>query len=232
MMNKHRVALILAAACIILNGCGNTTGQDNRIIKFFNKDEYTVKSVLDINDSETTDKTKTDTKNNISNNSEGEYNNTLSEVTLTGEDKSTAFTVKDKTDVVYKGTTYKNLYTNVKSLETKYDINTLINFIVKKYSPESNLVYTVVYKDTVSKDDGDIESGTLDSMLSDSNKYAATKEKYGESVTWMLQFIDSSTRHEVQMYGCDSYIMITSDGYSKEIDMNELDSSNNKETNK
>ena len=71
---------------------------------------------------------------------------------------------------------------------------------------------------------------TFDEMLSDCDKYETVKHKYGESVSWMLQFIDSETRREVQMYGATSYILVTADGVSKEIDMTEYDSGVNKNT--
>lgn len=220
---KNRVNTLLSIICtlsIFLAGCGKEEKNEYRVMKYFEKDSYTqkVSNRALLEDNEESDKPDDKDKQNSG------YDETLSEIKLTGKDESIEYSIVEGTDVKYNNTLYKNLYTNVYSLNTNYDKNTLINFIIKTYEAKSELIYTVVYTDSTEGEESDIQSITLDEMLSDCSKYEELKHKYGEEAYWMLQLIDSETRLEVEMYGATSYILVTADGVSEEIDMTKYDS--------
>lgn len=230
MKNRSNILIIILCITLLLSSCGIASSNNNKIIQYFEKDIYTQK-VDTLKASETDMTTSEENYNTDKNNSHTDadgYDSTLAEITLVGNDSSIAYDIIDNTDIKYRGILYKNLYTNINSLSTDYDKNTLINFIIKTYKAKSSLIYTVVYTDEAESEDSDIEAITLDDMLSDCDQYEITKNKYNETVSWMLQLIDSETRQEVQMYGATSYILVTSDGISKEIDMTEYDSGVNK----
>ena len=219
MKNKAIILLGVLSATVLLNGCGTDNKNSDRIVQYFEKDLYTqsVNVLKPVENDNTTSDNKKDEHSNG-------YDETLAEITLVGEDNSIAYDIIDGADVKYKGILYKNLYTNVNSLNTNYDKNTLINFIIKTYEAKSSTIYTDAYSDISEGEGSDIEAFTLDDMLSDSTEYQEVKHKYGESASWLLKLIDSETRREVQMYGATSYILVTADGISKEIDMNSYDS--------
>lgn len=230
MKNRISILVIILCTTILLSSCGTTSSNNNKIIQYFEKDIYTQKvDTLKTpeNDMITSEENYNTDKNN-SHTDDGGYDSTLAEITLVGNDNSIAYDIIDNTDVKYKGILYKNLYANINSLNTNYDKNTLINFIIKTYKANSSTIYTIVYTDEAEGEGSDIEALTLDDMLGDCEQYETTKNKYNETVSWMLQLIDSDTRQEVQMYGATSYILVTSDGISKEIDMTEYDSGVNK----
>lgn len=221
---KNRVNTLLSIICalsIFLTGCGKEEKSEYRVMKYFEKDSYTqkVSNRALLEDNEGSDKPDDEEDKHNSG-----YDETLSEIKLTGKDESIEYSIVEGTDVKYNNILYKNLYTNVYSLNTNYDKNTLINFIIKTYEAKSDLIYTVVYTDSTEGEESDIQSITLDEMLSDCSKYEELKHKYGEKAYWMLQLIDSETRLEVEMYGATSYILVTADGVSEEIDMTKYDS--------
>ena len=220
MRNKLVTIVLLICTVLLLSRCGTDSKNSNRIVKNFEKDSYTqkVESVnLGVKEEETPE------SNDEGHN--GGYDDTLSEITLIGKDNSKTYTIVADTDIEYRGTVYRNLYKNIQYINTNYDKNTLINFIIKTYKPNSSLIYTVLTNSETDVTDGDIEVVTFDDMLSDIAKYKEVKHKYDEEISWMLQLIDSKTRHEVQIFGAKSFILLTTNGVSSDIDMTKYDSS-------
>lgn len=226
MKNKLITILSLICTSLLLSSCGTNNSSSSRIIKNFERDSYTKK--ISLSNYVSDDKTTIDNDNEYS----GGYGDTLAEITLIGQDNSVTYDVIDGADIKYKGLVFKNLYANIQKIDTNYDKNTLINFLIKTFESKSSLIYTVLTTNTVEGADSDIEAVTFDEMLSGVDRYSEVKHKYDEEVSWMLQFIDSESRREVQIFGAKSYILLTANGVSSDIDMTKYDSSiNNSDAN-
>lgn len=228
-MTKHIAVLLLVGTSLLLCSCGtNNSGSANssdntekRMIQTFERDNYTLKIGSDYVEVSSEQDTEEDETTKLS--AHG-YDTTLAEITLVGDDNSVAYEIVDGTDIKYNGILFKNLYTNINSIDTNYNRNTLINFIIKTYNANSSLIYTFLTKDEIDAEDSDVQSTTLDELIDYVPNYQIAKNNHGEAVTWMLTLTDSETRSEVQMYGCNSYIILTSDGNNTEVDMTTYDS--------
>lgn len=151
----------------------------------------------------------------------------MGELKLNGNDTSISYEISDN-NIIYNGITYYNLYSNINQLNSKYDKNTLINFIIKNYNATSSEIYTnlIVEEQREIDPNAEIEEITFDEQLGDNLKYIELKEQYNENVSWALSLMESDTNKSVMMYGCNSYILLANIGSDVVLDMNELDSNN------
>lgn len=227
MKQKIIIAIIIASS---LAGCGSrntidTSGQEKDIIKTFEKDENT-KSIVNyaIWNKNIQEKIQENT-NEIDNMSIGQLEN-MGELRIEGNDDSVSYEVIGDTDITYNNIIYKNLYTNINNIDSKYDKNTLINFIIKNYNATSNVIYTTLNKESKLElsDEAEIEEISLDEQLSENIKYKTLKEDYDEPVNWVITLMEADTNKDVMMFGCYSYIILANINGDVIIDMSEFDS--------
>lgn len=217
------ILLSLLGITVMLSGCASNKS-DNDILNIFEINDYTIHSNTKIDETKDnqSNSNKNDDKNKDTNSStEQNVEDTMGELIIENTDNSIAYEVVNDTDILYKGTTYVNLYTCVNSLNTKYDKNTVINFIIKDIKMSSSEVYC-----DLSVDDG-VESEdnfSIDEELSGRAKYEELKNKYGEPATWSLTFINSDDRSFKVIFGSYSYMLLSGVDGDVTLDMSEQDS--------
>lgn len=162
---------------------------------------------------------------NITDGTDKQNNEHIGEIELNGSDGSMTYTVLDGTSVKYNGITFDGLYTCINTINTKYDANTIINFIIKTYSGTSKLVYTDVETDELNTSSGDSVDFTIDDELEGYGQYEYIKSKYNNApVTWKLTLTDSETMYPTYIYGCETYMLMTGTNGDIRLDMSAYDS--------
>lgn len=162
---------------------------------------------------------------NITDGTDKQNNEHIGEIELNGSDGSMTYTVLDGTSVKYNGITFDGLYTCINTINTKYDANTIINFIIKTYSGASKLVYTDVETDELNTSSGDSVDFTIDDELEGYGQYEYIKSKYNNApVTWKLTLTDSETMYPTYIYGCETYMLMTGTNGDIRLDMSAYDS--------
>lgn len=212
---KRKILMLALLLSIITSGC-NKNQQEEIPLQYFEIDSSTNHinryAFDENNDYE------------INNNVENENNEpSFDELTITGDDNSVSYKI-DGNDVIYNGVRYVDLYKNINELNTKYNHNTLLNFIIKIYKADSDKIYTAIYDETKVETD-EYSSVTLDEEFSASDKYIKLRDMYNDKITWYLSIRDSETGDTLYIYGCNSYLMVNGNGYDINIDMSEYDSS-------
>lgn len=208
---------------IATTACSKTKGNnESKAVQYFELDAYSQSLHNQSSDSQDTQDTQQDA-NTENNDDSSSYSNTLALITLVNNDNSQDYTAEGN-DIVYKGTRYVNLYNVINGINTNYDKNTLINFIVKTFNAKSDTIYCDLIVDNISDADSDVEEITLDEQISDVKKYNDAKSQFNENVSWMISMTESSDNSVKQIYGCSKYMLVTSDGIDKEIDMSKYDS--------
>lgn len=221
-IKKIYIVSMIGLITIATTACSKTNGNNGgKTVQYFELDAYSQSLHNQSSDSQDTQATQdVNTENNEDSSS---YSNTLALITLVNNDNSQDYTTEGN-DIVYKGTRYVNLYNIINSINTNYDKNTLINFIVKTFNAKSDTIYCDLIVDNISDADSDVEEITLDEQISDVKKYNDAKSQFGENVSWMISLTESSDNSVKQIYGCSKYMLVTSDGIDKEIDMSKYDS--------
>lgn len=202
-------ATIISLALGLLCGCSGEKS-NNTVLNKFEVNEYTVST--DYHTDTVTDKTnsgKDNTESDKSNSDKPKQNieDSMGELVMENTDDSVAYDVSNDTDVSYKGTTYYGLYSCVNSLNTKYDKNTIINFIIKNIKMTSKEVYC-----QLSTDEGDASEAdnfSIDDELSGRPKYEELKSKYNEPATWTLTLINSDDKSIKVIFGSYSYMLLS-----------------------
>lgn len=209
---------ILAICLMFVSGCGGINNQKieetTKDKTFFEIDENTISKSEEqqYKISETNqEQQKEQQEQKEQQNEQPTMYDTLGELTIQEDESTDDFEITNDKSIVYKGVTYNLLQENINNIQTKYTSNTLINFIIHNYEPDSNLIYTNLIKteQQVINESQDVEEFTLDDELSSSQDYVNLREKYGEPVTWCLSLTDSETRDEQRIYGSRTYVMIT-----------------------
>lgn len=202
-------ATIISLTLGLLCGCSGEKS-NNTVLNKFEVNEYTVST--DYHTDTVTDKTnsgKDNTESNKSNSDKPKKNieDSMGELVMENTDDSVAYDVSNDTDVSYKGTNYYSLYSCVNSLNTKYDKNTIINFIIKNIKMTSKEVYC-----QLSTDEGDTSEAdnfSIDDELSGRPKYEELKSKYNEPATWTLTLINSDDKSIKVIFGSYSYMLLS-----------------------
>lgn len=217
------VLITLLSIAVTLSGCTNNNSE-KEIINKFETNEYTVHSKTEITQSD--DYQTQDINDNKDNQMSTSSNveNAMGELILNNTDTSIAYEVINNTDVKYKGVTYINLYTCINSLNTKYDKNTVINFIIKNIKGLSDTVYCDLSVDTDTEEE---EIFSIDEELSGREKYERLKDSYNEPATWALTLINSEDRSFKVIFGSYSYMLLSGVDGDVVLDMSEQDSSIN-----
>lgn len=162
---------------------------------------------------------------NITDGTDKQNNEHIGEIELNGSDGSMTYTVLDGTSVKYNGITFDGLYACINNINTKYDANTIINFIIKTYNGTSKLVYTDVETDELNTSSGDSVDFTIDDELEGYGQYEYIKSKYNNApVTWKLTLTDSETMYPTYIYGCETYMLMTGTNGDIRLDMSAYDS--------
>lgn len=221
MKNGSKLMILgLFGIAITFSGCANNNSE-KAIINKFEINEYTIHSKTEIaqtNDYQTQGNNEDkDNQMNTSSNVE----NAMGELILNNKDTSVTYEVINGTDVKYKGVTYVNLYTCVNSLNTKYDKNTVINFIIKNIKGLSNTVYCDLSVDNATEGE---EIFSIDEELSGREKYESLKNRYNEPATWALTLVNSEDRSFKVIFGSYSYMLLSGVDGDVVLDMSEQDS--------
>lgn len=221
MKNGNKLITIgLLSITIILSGCANNKSE-KAIINKFEINEYTIHSETKIAQTENSQTQDNNGDNDNQMDTSSNVENAMGELIINNTDTSVAYEVIDGTDVKYKGVTYVNLYTCVDSLNTKYDKNTIINFIIKNIKGLSNTVYCDLSVDTETEEE---EVFSIDEELSGREKYESLKNRYNEPATWALTLINSEDRSFKVIFGSYSYMLLSGVDGDVVLDMSEQDS--------
>lgn len=223
MRNKKLASLILVST-ILLSGCGQTikASDSDYIPQTFYKDENTMRVadekswLLDSyeqsnNDSASYNQNVTD--EGLSNRPE---DTEFGEIELIGEDATTPWEIVNNTDIVYKGTTFHDLYTCVNSIELPYTKETFINFILKTYETSELDVWTECRNDNEETIDDIIK---VSEVLEGTDGYIDLVNKYGQEVNWELKLFCTGGKNPGYIYGCSQYIMRRGSTDVAEVDM-------------
>lgn len=218
------ILLSLLGVTIMLSGCaGNKSSND--ILNRFETNDYTIHSNTKVdetkNNQSSSNKDTNENTSNSSDNTSQNVENAMGELILENTDNSIAYEVVNNTDVTYKGTTYVNLYTCINSLNTKYDKNTVINFIIKNIKMTSKEVYCDL---TVDDGVGSVDDISIDEELYGREKYEELKSKYNEPATWSLTLTNSTDRTFKVIFGSYSYMLLSGVDGDVTLDMSKQDS--------
>lgn len=218
------ILLSLLGVTIMLSGCASNKSS-NDILNRFETNDYTIHSNTKVEETKSnqssSNKDTNENTSNSSNNTSQNVENAMGELILENTDNSIAYEVVNNTDVTYKGTTYVNLYACINSLNTKYDKNTVINFIIKNIKMTSKEIYC-----DLTVDDG-VESAddiSIDEELYGREKYEELKSKYNESATWSLTLTNSTDRTFRVIFGSYSYMLLSGVDGDVTLDMSKQDS--------
>ena len=221
MKNGNKLIILgLLGIAINLSGCANNNSE-KAIINKFEINEYTIHSNTEITQTENSQTQGNNEDKDSQMNASSNVENAMGELILNNTDTSVAYEVINDTDVKYKGVTYVSLYTCVNSLNTKYDKNTIINFIIKNINGLSNTVYCDLSVDTETDDE---EVFSIDDELSGREKYENLKNRYNEPATWALTLINSEDRSFKVIFGSYSYMLLSGVDGDVVLDMSEQDS--------
>lgn len=234
MIKNRKIAMGCLALALVISGCsnqnstnaGDKTSESQIIVnKSFEKDSNTVR------DGEESKYITKQSGDKVTNRQEIENSKTpdsVGEIILENNDNTQVFTV-DQDDVIYNGTRYKNLYTNIQMLNSRYDKNTLINFIITQYNTNSSIIYTIMTvdkqslaEDIIDENSEDVDI-TIDEDLSFSDNYIKTRDKYNEPAQWMLTIRDNEQHKETWIAGAYSYIIVNNLGEDRVIDMSTIE---------
>jgi hypothetical protein len=234
MQNKNyiKVTSILLLASLTV-GCGTKVQENTNTsvisdVKYFETNTNTISRYTIIKDGdEENDSVVSGTSGNSYSTITDSPSDEIGEITLTGEDTSKDYTLSEDGSVTYKGVTYQNLYNVINSVDTKYDKNTLLNFIIKKIDMGSTQVYCDI-RENYSSDDEDSEEGDMvgepiDDGIIDNPTYTKAVSKYGSYITWIITLMNLDNRSEARIYGCYDYFMINYLGSDVEVDMSQYD---------
>lgn len=210
---------IICIVAFILTGCNNSESKD-RVVGTFEKDKDTVKYV-DAHKVGTWGEIVGDSQTQLPDDVESELYNQMGELIFTGDDLSKSYKVTSDGSIDYNGRKFVNLYNVINSVETKYDKNTLINFIIKKHKSSSNTIYVTVQIDNANGNDYEI---TLHDSMDGIKKYKELHDKYNEPIHWAITLTDKDTRDKLTLYGCKSYIIMPGTIEDVVVDMSEYDS--------
>ena len=216
--NKSVIKLIAIAFTVCsITSCGISQTDKVYIPQQFDKDANTIRA----KDEQVKIESEQQEIDNTSNENNTSYDTSanMSEVKINGTDETMNWTVENDTDIIYKGVRYKNLFSNLASIESPYDINTLINFIVKTYDASDSEINTTVdiTNDNVSEDETYI---SLDEELSFSEEYIKLCEKYNDKAVWQLTLESSSTFST--LVGCKSFVLMLNSSGAIEVNMDDF----------
>lgn len=187
------VSLIILSTCLI--GCNNVNSNNkDNIIKNFAIDEKTV-AIDNMNNFENKEVTE--------NKKEKQYNPAEGgELKLKDKFSKSIYKIEGE-DIVYKGTKFYGLNKAIKKSKTKYNKESLLNFIldnVKTSEKEANVTIST----GIDKLDGEGIVGIA--SLEELNGYVRLRDKYKSPVTWELYIADG--KNSWTIYGCDKYLFI------------------------
>jgi hypothetical protein len=230
MQNKKYVvttAILLLASLTV--GCGTKTESNNKTaisdVKYFETNDSTISHYTIIKDDDEDDKLVTNSSNNSYSTISESPSDEIGEVTLIGEDTSTEYTLSEDGTVTYGGVTYKNLYTVINLADTKYDKNTLLNFIIKKIDMGSTEVYCEIRRESSNaSEEEDISGEPIDDEIASNKTYERAVAKYDSYITWVITLTNLDNRTTANIYGCYEYILINYLGSDVEVDMSQYDS--------
>ena len=221
MKNGNKLILLsLLGIAVTFSGCANNKSE-KAIINKFEINEYTIHSKTEIAQTENSQTQNNNGDKDNQMNTSSNIENAMGELILNNTDTSVTYEVINDTDVKYKGITYVNLYTCVNSLNTKYDKNTVINFIIKNIKGLSDTVYCDLSVDTETEEE---EVFSIDEELSGREKYESLKNRYNEPATWSLTLINSEDRSFKVIFGSYSYMLLSGVDGDVVLDMSEQDS--------
>jgi len=222
-MKKAIITLIMCS--ITLLGCSNTTRSSDSYIPnkidttgIVSKDDYL--GILQTSDTEPESDIE-DSEN---------YDNiySASEIQLTEQDNSIEYTI-DNQDINYDDKVFIGLNDAINRLESPYDKNTLINFIIKTYKTDANQIYAIYSSDTELIDDEGQDVGasiTVHESLQSLNGYVDICNKYNDTAVWTITLLTENTEDVGYLHGCKSFI-IYQGSEDKIIDMSLYDTSTN-----
>ena len=154
------------------------------------------------------------------------YSAAISEVTLENTDSSVNYEIVGD-DIIYDGVTFHNLFPAVTAVQTPYDTNTFINFLIKCFDTVGQKdVYAFYSRDEDMLVEGDDAGApmTTSESASELKGYQEIKDKYNADVTWSLSMNTPDNSNSVTLYGCGSYL--TYQGMKPlTVDMSQFDTS-------
>lgn len=228
-MNKQiKSVMVLGIAIISLCACSQQDSKDNSNISNINNfsiDDNTIK-----NDSVWISK---DTQENVEIESikVEDPSTIVGELEVVNTDNTVSYYINGN-NIDYNDTTYVDLKSNIDKLQLPCDTNTFINFVIKTFKTESDIVNTYYCNDNeqeVSEIEG--EESTiipLDYSLSESEEYLKVKEKHGGvPITWSLTLVDTEGKINGTIYGCEKYLMYNGSSEMHTVDMNKYNYTEN-----
>ena len=184
---------------ILLCGCGSQNNEIKYTPQKLSIDNNTIRDKYVWNHIIEDEENKTD--NYVS-----DPSGSVSEIIIDNNINSILYTISDGS-IIYNGKTYNDLYNVVQSVETPYDTNTFISFILKTYATDSDVVYTYLTQDSDTIEDGVGTSIPVDESLSDFYGYKEICEKYNDKATWIIQMSSNKMREVGWIYGCKSFVL-------------------------
>lgn len=224
MRNKELITIIAIISLVGLTACSSPSTANTEIsesINTFEPNDFTIhksdESILKSGDPEQQKRETLDSEAEANMKEDEENRAHYGELVLKGDDSSRDYDVVNNRDIQYHDKLYKNLYYNINKIETKYNKNTLINFIIKTYKSESSTIYTELDQSDYSKPNED--GFDIDDSI-DSNVYEKLKDKYSEKATWILYLRDSETGEQHMIFGAKNYMLAEQSQNYYEVDMN------------
>ena len=197
-MKITKILVIVVIASLSLCGCNMGAKVDNdNIIKNFAIDDKTV-TLDNMNNFDNTEVNKgTDNKE------EKEYNVADGgELKLKNKFNRNIYKI-DGNDVIYKGTRFYDMNKAIKKSKTKYNKESLLNFILDNVKTSEKEASVTIATD-IDKMEGEGIVGIA--SLDEYKGYVRLRDKYKSPVTWELYIADG--KNSWTIYGCDKYLFL------------------------
>ena len=133
----------------------------------------------------------------------------IGEIIIEDTDNTHDYTIEGN-NIIYNNIKYNNLYDIINNLDSPFDSNTFINFIIKNYSvPGESEVFCKVlkYNDTYS-DEADSVDISVDELFEGHLKYEQLKAKYNEPATWEINIYTYGGKNNITICGCSRYVFL------------------------